>query len=209
MKVVFGGTFDPVHIGHLQMATELKDALAVEKVHLMPCHDAVHKTTSASSFDRLQMLMLSIDGDDSIAIDDREVKRNKPSYTIDSLKELREELGRESLTLVMGSDSIVGIKSWREVNLFHGLTNLVIIDRPNANFDQTAALLLAQLGYNQAKCIQDLEQSVSGLWFRLKLSALDISSSGIRTSLCDKKSVRYLVKDAVSQYICDNALYGS
>jgi len=207
--VVFGGTFDPVHIGHLRMATELRCAVGVDVVHLMPCFQAVHKEVSATSADRLNMLALSIDGDSGLAIDKREIRRNKPSFTYDSLRELRKEISTSPMLLVMGSDSVQNLPSWRHADAFSALTNLLVIRRPGVE-NQDGCFIkktLGLLGFSKAGKLRDLKKTESGLYSELDLSALDISSTEIRSLTQARKSIRYLVKDAVRQYICDNELY--
>jgi len=208
MRVIFGGTFDPVHVGHLRMATELRDQLGVDVVHLMPCFDAVHKNQAASSIDRLNMLNLAICDDAGLLLDDREIKRNAPSYTIDSLRELREQVKDESLVIVMGSDSLRGLKSWKEAESFSKLTNLIFINRPGVALDNSfESSVLSQLGFSRAGTLDEMKNSLNGLWIQLNLTALDVSSTEIREAVYEGNSIRYLVKDAVRQYICDNALY--
>jgi len=210
MRVFFGGTFDPVHIGHLRMATELREILGVDSVYLMPCFDAVHKKTVTSSANRLDMLNLAVCDDAGIQIDDREIKRNIPSYTIDSLVELREEVESESLVMVMGSDSLLDLALWKGAEHFSGLANLIFINRPGVVFDEdVVGAELSRLGFTKACALGEMKSSSKGLWFQLSLTALDVSSTEIRKAVYEGKSIRYLLKDAVRQYICDNELYSA
>lgn len=212
MRVIFGGTFDPVHIGHLRMANELAEVLAVEKIHLMPCFQAVHKEgVGASSQHRLNMLALAVKEDSSLALDDRENRRGKESFTYDSLLELREEIGNESLCLVVGSDAANGLSKWFKVKAFSKLTNIIILQRPDLAVsivtEQTLLSQLYALGFEQAEALNELKSSAAGRFKIVNLTQLDISSSGIRNRIRKGLSIRYLVTDAVRAYICDNALY--
>jgi len=222
MRVVFGGTFDPVHIGHLRMATELAFALSVDHVHLMPCYRAVHKANvAASAAQRLAMLELCVASDERLCIDDREIKRGEPSYTIDSLRAIRsEDLNATSndgtvydappICIAMGSDSAAGLPHWKGSNEFLSLAHIVIIERPSDSAlagELQIDRQLEAMGFVAAESLEALKQSRSGKYFRIKLTALDVSSTMIRESVAMKKSIRYLVTDAVDEYICDNALY--
>jgi len=194
------------------MATELATELDVGQVYLMPCFEAVHKKeVGASAGHRLNMLNLSLSGRGSLSVDIREIERGKPSYTIDSLKDIRKEVGDESLCIVMGTDSAKSLSFWKGVAEFATLTNIIVIrrstDEPLEINSITCDDSLLALGFHQAESITDLKQSCAGKFFRLDLSELDISSTAIRESVQQKKSVRYLVTDAVNEYICDNTLY--
>jgi len=209
MRVVFGGTFDPVHIGHISMALELKDYLSLDTIYLMPCFKAAHKDkVSASAEHRCNMLNLAVKSFTSLKIDDREILRGQTSYTIDSMHELRQVVGKESLCFVLGSDALAGIASWRHVEMFSSLAHLIIISRP----DDEAALLfnvsnLEKFGYQAAPNLKDLARHSNGYYLSVELSKIAVSSSMIRDKIIEDESVANLVTDEVNQYICDNGLY--
>ena len=170
MKVIFGGTFDPVHIGHLRMANELAETLSVKAVSLMPCYEAVHKQkVGASSEHRLNMLALAIKNDTLLALDDRECRRGEASYTIDSLLELRSELGVESLCLVMGADSANSLSSWLRVGEFSKLTHVVVINRSEAQSIVVNKMIIAEklksLGFSLAMSLNELKEVSAGSFF--------------------------------------------
>jgi nicotinate-nucleotide adenylyltransferase len=212
MKVVFGGTFDPVHIGHLRMASALSEILSVEDVSIMPCYDALHKQgVGASSEHRMKMLTLALEYDDLIVLDSRESRRGEASYTIDSLYELRGELGDESLCFVMGADAANGMPSWFRVSEFSKLTHIVVINRSGAQGVVLNQVMIAEklelLGFTLAVSLNELKDVSAGRFVFIDLPLLDISSSYIRNRIKQGLSIRYLVTDAVRGYICDNALY--
>ena len=213
MRVVFGGTFDPVHIGHLRMANELAGYLTLDKVYLMPCYRAVHKQgVGAPSEHRLNMLALAVKDDVSIALDDRESQRGQASYTIDSLQELRQEVGSESLCLVVGTDAAKGLASWFRIGEFSRLTNIIVIRRPDEQYsgldkEHILEQSLEALSFSPAATVEDIKMASAGKYIMINLTALDVSSSYIRKSIKQGLSIRYLVTDAVREYICDNALY--
>ena len=212
MKVVFGGTFDPVHIGHLRMANALAESLSVKEVFMMPCYDAVHKhDVGASSECRKDMLALAAKNDTLVSLDDRESRRGKSSYTIESLLELRAELGEESLCFVMGTDAANGFSSWFRVNEFSKLTHVVVVNRVEArcdSIDQAAvAAKLESLGFSLSRSLNELKTEPAGKFIFLDLPLLEISSTDIRERIKQGLTIRYLVTDEVRGYICDNALY--
>jgi nicotinate-nucleotide adenylyltransferase len=212
MRVIFGGTFDPVHIGHLRMASELVSELGVRCIHLMPCYKAVHKdSVSASANDRIEMLRLATSDDNCLSVDDREVRRGRESYTVDSLRDIRQEISEQPLSIVMGTDSALGLDSWRDVEVFSTLTHIVVVRRPGETKDSQSLVRqgLRELGFEMVESPHALHQKSSGLAIMLELTQLDVSSTYIRSCVKENKSIRYLVKGAVESYICDNRLYQS
>jgi len=215
MKVVFGGTFDPVHIGHVRMALELIEALqgsipkdsAPRSVDFLPCYEAVHKSGVAASPDqRKAMLDLSILGSEQLALDERELRRRTPSFTVDTLRELRAELGAEPLVFAMGSDSASSMRYWRDIAEYAGLCHVVVMRRSQVEAGFCGDFF-GSVGYELASSLTDLAKRPAGRVIELELKLLDISSSDIRERVASGRSIRYLVSGAVEQYICDNALY--
>ncbi len=205
MKVVLGGTFDPVHLGHLRMAIELGEALRCQTVDLMPCYLAVHKDdVSASSTHRLAMLNRAISEEPGLAIDERELLKRGPSFTIDSLMDIRSEIGDEPLVLAMGGDSALQLESWYRSDELAQYAHIVVMERPG--FRQNSKVL-SSLGFKPADSVKSLNGDRAGYSLQLQLNLLQISSTYIRRSVREGKNIRYLVPDAVADYICDNGLY--
>lgn len=206
MRLVFGGTFDPVHVGHLRMATEVSEAMAAGPVWLMPCYQAVHKDAVAGDADaRTQMLELAVAHDPLLKVDDREVLRASPSYTIDTLRELKALKPDESIALIMGTDSFASFSSWKENEAFSELCHLIVVERPGAQ----AQFEIGQQfhGFESTLDRDRLSKKGSGYALFLELNLLSISSSDIRERLAQGNSARYIVPSAVLKFICDNALY--
>jgi len=110
---VFGGTFDPIHYGHLRTAFEMLQALRFEEVRFIPCGDPPHRgETYAKATQRLQMVQVAVDGQSGFVVDERELKREGPSYSFDTLKSLRAEFPRRSLGLILGMDAFLGLPGW-------------------------------------------------------------------------------------------------
>jgi len=209
MKVILGGTFDPVHFGHLRMATELAEALAVSEVSLLPCFKAVHKQgVAATAEQRLKMLELAVEGDPLLSVDVRELARKESSYTYDTLVQLKEELPNESIVLAMGSDAFDSLPSWYKVERFAELCHVVVMQRPGSVSD-TLGQGARTLGFTPVSGFESLSTASVGLFLELQLNLLEISSSDIRGRAEQGQSIRYLLPSAVSDFICDNAIYQS
>ncbi|MDX1452366.1 MAG: nicotinate-nucleotide adenylyltransferase [Oleiphilaceae bacterium] len=212
MKAVFGGSFDPVHIGHLRMATELAETLGLDRVMLMPCYAPVHKDgLGATAAQRVAMLELAVADNPLLEIDRREMERAGPSFTYDSLVAMRAE-SEEPILLVMGSDTAAGFESWHRAADFHSLCHVIVIERPASvgdfvNDGEDTIRPLEQQGFSRVESLKGLQQAPTGCCLLLRLNLLDVSSTYIRNAVKQKRSIRYLVTDAVARYICDNGLY--
>ncbi len=210
MKVVFGGTFDPVHVGHLRMALELAQTLQqhdpAARVDLLPCFSAVHKDgVGASAADRVAMLRLALANEPLLALDSREIARGTPSFTIDSLRELRAELPQTPLAWVIGSDNLSAVQRWKDFADYSSLCHLIVLGRPGHLMAQAEGLL--RVGFERVEQLPALYEAPCGRLLCLNLNALEVSSSYLRDCLETGRSIRYLVPDAVMHYICDNAVY--
>lgn len=201
MKTILGGTFDPVHIGHLRLALELAERLSAP-VNLMPCYGAVHKDgVSASPQQRLDMLQLAINGEPLLGVDAREITRQRPSYTIDSLREIRAEQGIAPVNLVIGSDNLSQLPGWKNAQDYAGLCHLIVVHRPGFPVPD-----VVPEGFVRAT-LDELKARPNGCLCLVGIEGLNVSSTQVRQCLAAGLSIRYLVADAVHRYICDNALY--
>lgn len=210
---LFGGTFDPIHYGHLRLAQELATGLGLEEVRFTPAGRPPHRESPAvSSRQRLEMARLAIAGNPLFTLDAREILREAPSYTVDTLTELRRELGgARSLCLFMGSDAFLGLATWHRWQELFGLAHIVVAHRPG--FPQTgwAESMPATLRQEFAQRLQTdartLREAPHGAILAQVITALDISASHIRMSLRAGISPRYLLPDAVLDYIQTHRLY--
>ncbi|XKH00157.1 nicotinate-nucleotide adenylyltransferase [Marinobacter nauticus] len=209
MHVIYGGTFDPIHHGHLRLALEVCDALAVATIDLVPCHIPPHRgDTGADSQQRLDLLQLAIAGEPALRVDDRELRRAGASYTADTLRQLREELGPdEPLTMVVGTDAFAAFDRWREWQSIPGLAHIVVVRRPGADLPSgSEAQKLVKS--RRADEYQALHEQPCGLVLELDPPLLDISATGIRERIADGRSPRYLTPDSVWNSIRAQGLYG-
>ena len=207
MRVLFGGTFDPVHIGHLRMALELAEAIGAPEVNFVPCYEAVHKAgVSASPAERLKMLQLATKREAALNVDEREILRQSASFTIDTLREVRAEDESVSLVLAVGSDSARNMSEWKEIESYADLCHVVVMERPgHQSLDGYKCLI--QKGFDVAADAGGLKAQSAGKLLVLRLNLLEVSSSDIRERVNSGRNIRYLVEDAVHSYIWDNGLY--
>lgn len=204
---LFGGTFDPVHFGHLRMALELKEALGFDEMRLLPCHQPRHRQTpGVSSEHRRQMLALAIRDCPQLAMDDRELRRGGDTYTVDTLEELRAELGDSvSISFCMGLDSLLTLTSWHRWHRLLELAHLVVVTRPGWQLPgegDVAELLNARRGEQH-----HLRERASGRIVVREQTLLPISATRIRQLIARGQSPRFLLPDAVLEYIEDKRLY--
>nr|WP_239985743.1 nicotinate-nucleotide adenylyltransferase [Marinobacter salexigens] len=210
MHVIYGGTFDPVHHGHLRLALEVSDRLGSVPVSLVPCHIPPHRgETGATATQRLRLLELAIADEPCLHIDDRELRREGASYTADTLRQLRKELGAElPLAMVVGTDAFAGFDCWKEWRQIPELAHIIVVQRPGITLapEGEPARLLAERGVDGAGA---LHGRASGLVLKLDPPWLDISATGIRERISRGQSPRYLAPDAVLTEIQRMGLYGA
>lgn len=210
MHVIYGGTFDPIHHGHLRLAIELCDRLEVERVSLVPCYIPPHRSdTGASASQRLKLMELAMQGEPRLYIDDRELRRAGASYTAHTLRQLREELGPDQpLVMVVGTDAFAGFDRWREWERIPELAHIVVVRRPGPALDpeNTPARLLAR---RRVEDVGSLRSTPAGCILELDPPLLDISATGIRERIAAGRSPRYLTPDSVWEEIRHQRLYGA
>ncbi len=205
---ILGGTFDPVHFGHLRPALELLQQLPLTEIRLIPCRIPPHRGRPvASPEDRLRMVAAAVADEPQLIVDDRELHRDGPSYSVDTLLGLRAELGdTESLALIMGMDAFHNLSSWHRWQEIPNLAHLLVTYRPGAPVPRDGALgrwaRAAQAGHVDTLC----DRPAGGLliW---SVTQLDISATAIRDTVARGESVRYLLPDPVWAYIQTHRLY--
>lgn len=205
---VFGGTFDPVHYGHLRTALELVELLQLQQLRLMPCAVPPHREPPAcSARHRAAMVELAVAGEPRLVCDTRELGREGVSYTIDSLVELRRELGEgHSLCLVMGCDAVLGITTWHRWQELLDWAHVVVIARPGWQLP-VAGPVADWLRQHRLADRRPLRERPNGGTLIEELRPLAISSTEIRRLLAAGRSPRYLLPQAVLDYIQSHKLY--
>lgn len=183
---VFGGSFDPVHLGHLIVAEAAADALALAQVRFVPARAQPFKAGrhAASPEARLAMLHLGLEGNPRFAADDCELRRAAPSYTVDTLRTLHDARPGDRLFLLVGADAAADLPHWRDPERIAELATVVVLTRPGE----------ARPGHRFVTR-------------RLDVPAIDISATAVRARCRRGDSIRYLVPEAVRRYIADRGLY--
>lgn len=208
---ILGGTFNPIHFGHLRMAQELADAMNLDTVRFIPAANPPHKDTpTISAEQRAAMVKLAIADNDRFVFDDRELHRAGASYTVDTLLSLREELGdKTSITLFMGSDAFTKFDTWHRWQEIITLCHIALVQRPPLLVQEhkLSKTLETFLHNHYSENSDDLHHQASGVVTMRQITALDISSTAIRHGLQHGDSVRYLIPDNVIEYIQQHKLY--
>ncbi|TDR54921.1 nicotinate-nucleotide adenylyltransferase [Halomonas ventosae] len=206
---MLGGTFDPVHLGHLRSAVELREALALDRVHMVPAAmPPLRGEPRISAADRLALLRLGIGDTPGLVADPRELEREGPSYSADTLASLRRELGDEArLVMALGHDAFLRLADWHEPERLFTLAHVVVIDRP----DHQAALPEALVDLLAGREVEESEALMArpaGRLLRLRLpSRMAISATEVRRRLASGRSVRYLLPEAVEAQLLSRGLY--
>ncbi|KPP98227.1 nicotinate-nucleotide adenylyltransferase [Marinobacter sp. HL-58] len=210
MHVIYGGTFDPIHHGHLRLAVELRERLGVPEVSLMPCHVPPHRDQpGATSEQRVALLKLAIADEPGLALDDRELGRDGASYTAETLRQVRAELGpHEPLTMVLGTDSFAGFDRWQEWQRIPELAHIVVVRRPGPGL-APGSVPERLLQERRVDSVEALYGAPCGHILELDPPLLDISATGVRERILSGRSPRYLLPDSVWQEIRHRRLYGA
>lgn len=211
LEVYYGGTFDPVHCGHLAVARLASDTLAA-RVTLLPAADRLpHRAAPrASAVHRLSMLETAVAEEPGLSVDARETRRNGPSYTVDTLSELRAELGPEApIAFVVGADSFAGLPDWKDWTRLFELAHFVIADRPGVSLQEGLADgLVRQLEGRWCDDPEALSNRPHGLILRLPALQHEATASEVRARIAADLDWQALVPRAVGRYIIEHALYG-
>ncbi len=216
---IFGGTFNPIHLGHLRAAVELREGFGLDAVYLIPSASPPHKDhgTLAPAADRLEMVQRAIARHDGLRASDIELKRTGPSFTIDTVCAFRKHLPEEAwLYLIMGLDAFLEIETWKSYQDLLHIIPLIVINRPDGkgriqpSIDHAVANLLEHGSIKGYECTMDtpcFKHCEKQPIFTFNVTPMDISSTAIRNLVRQNKTLEFLVPDAVREYIADQGLY--
>jgi nicotinate-nucleotide adenylyltransferase len=198
---ILGGTFDPVHFGHLRAALELHQAMDLAEVRLIPCYQPVHrKLPVASPEQRLAMVRKAVKTEPALRVDDCEIRRKGPSYMVDTLKILHKKMPHTPLCLIMGIDALLNFPGWHKWEEILTLTHLIVAHRPQYQLPQTGK---ERLKHHSTS----LHDSLAGHILLHPVTPLEISSTDIRKQISTDRNPRYLLPDSVYDYIKQHGTY--
>jgi nicotinate-nucleotide adenylyltransferase len=202
---LFGGTFDPVHNGHLHAAEAVLAALGISQIRLVLSARPSHKdSTGASLEQRWEMLNLACADNPALIPDDREMHRQRPSYTVETLEAIRAESPQEELVWVIGSDAFALLESWYRWQEVLELANLIVLRRPGG-FPEMSERMVA---YTEAHQVESLVDCHKGGIFMLEDSMQEVSAQDIRAAVAAGRDVSHLIPPPVALYIREHRLYG-
>ncbi len=202
-----GGTFDPIHFGHLRPALEIQQALNLQSLYLLPNYIAPHKEKSlANTQQRIEMVKLAIQETPELQLNTQELLRSTPSYTIDTLKLLRQQYPETPICFIMGMDSLINFDSWYQYQEILDYCHIVVSHRPgwDPTFNEVVSALLTK---HQIQNPALLHSALAGYIYFQSTSQLAISSSQIRDLLAAKRSINFLTPQSVCTYIKEQHCY--
>ncbi|RDX35332.1 nicotinate-nucleotide adenylyltransferase [Kangiella sp. HD9-110m-PIT-SAG06] len=209
IHIVLGGTFDPVHYGHLRMTQEMLNRFPYAKVALMPAAYPPHRPQpGASPQQRIEMLELVLGKYPQLTVDTRELQRKDPSYSVVTLKDIRREVGEKTcLVFLMGTDAFAKLNEWYEWRELIKLTNILVVGRPSSELPSEGKV--AEFYQQHAiDNLEDLPQYSCGKVGYCEMPQLDISSTYIREQINQGFSPRFLLPDGILDYMNQHGLYG-
>jgi len=209
---ILGGTFDPIHLGHTQSAEAVANELGLQEILLIPAHIPPHKVSPelvphASAEQRAAMVEIACQKSNIFSCDLRELKRSGHSYTIDTLKELKQQYPEQSLYFIIGMDSLLNFTTWHQYQEILSLCHLVVNTRPNYSVDVLNDETKTLLSNCQTTDIRELTLFDSGKIFFSNKCFFDISSTHIRQHLAHKKGYNQHLLPSISEFIHKNKLY--
>ena len=203
---IFGGTFDPIHYGHLRTAFELLQAVPLAEVRFVPAGRPPHRDAPrCRALDRLAMVEAAVADQPGFTVDARELDRDGPSYTVTTLRELRAEDPGRPLCLIVGMDAFLGLPTWHEWRVILDLAHLVVAHRPGWSAPREG--LLAELLAQRGAAAAELRASPAGRIHVRAVTPLEISSTDLRDLIVAGRDPRYLVPDAVRALIAESGCY--
>lgn len=208
LRILYGGTFDPIHEGHLAVARAARDATAA-KVYFLPAADPPHRPRpGASAEQRVRMIALAIAGEGAFLIDRRELDRSGPSWTDGTLREIRAQIGEDApIAWLIGDDAFRELHTWHDWRSLFGLAHFMVAVRPGYALDGLAEPLVAACDGRWTTDVAALAQQPAGLLYRLVLDPHPASASGIRRALGGGRGDRGWLPPLVAEYIRRQGLY--
>jgi nicotinate-nucleotide adenylyltransferase len=203
---LFGGTFDPIHLGHLRIALEVADALELEQVRFIPNRVPPHRRQPlASGLQRLELIKAATQGESRFVADDRELRQDKTSYTVHTLRALHQEFPNQSWAFIIGVDAFLQLPSWYEWQDLFNLTHFIVVGRPGYALNTSTETPWFQPYWVDS--IAELKDRPTGGVLAIDIKGLDISATQLRNLIARGESPRYLTPDPVWAMIKAQQLY--
>lgn len=205
---ILGGTFDPFHHGHLRMAIECREKLQLESVRLVPLYTPPHRRPPVASAEhRLAMLSLAVRDHDFLQVDDCELQRRGISYTIETIKQIRNGMATTPLCLLMGRDAFNALTAWRDWRNLIDYTHIVVADRPGGSTGDNDTDLADFVRQFRTDNPDELRSPGAGKLYELTIPLLDISATGIRKIFQAGKDPAGLLPEPIIEYVQSHSLY--
>ena len=205
---ILGGTFDPIHYGHLRTALDVQQRLALDEVRFIPCGEPPHRVAPiAEPLQRLAMVRAAIAGQDRFVADDRELRRDGPSYMVDTLSSLKNDFKDESLCLILGTDAFNGLAQWHQWQKIFALANIVVMKRPEV--DGKAKInkhLFSQIKHRLVDA-DVLNKKQNGAICFIPVTQLEISATMIRQQWQQCNDIQFFLPDSVLRLIQQQNIY--
>lgn len=204
---IFGGSFDPIHLGHCRVAIDILQQLNLQEIRFVPCKQPVHKEkVFAAAEHRQAMVKLAIEDTPGLVLDNHELERDTPSYMLETLQSLRSEVGEQPLCLIIGIDAFMKINTWHQWQELINYAHFIVIQRPNYQLTWPANIKdsLKQRVVENAAALQ--QQPAGSIYFHSP-RLLNISATEIRQLIKEGKSPRFLLSRRVLNYIQAHGLY--
>jgi nicotinate-nucleotide adenylyltransferase len=204
---IFGGTFDPIHYGHLRTAFELREAVRLAEVRFLPTGNPPHRDqTQASAEERLAMVRAAVAEQPGFSVDDRETRRSGFSYSVDTLAELRGEFPQRSICLLLGMDAFLGLPNWHRWREILELAHVVVAHRPGWKAPTQGPLGEVMVDHGTGS-VRDLHDATAGHIYVHAVTQLEISSTDLRALIARGRDPRYLVPDSVCKLLRETGWY--
>ncbi|HVC37215.1 MAG TPA: nicotinate-nucleotide adenylyltransferase [Gammaproteobacteria bacterium] len=204
---IFGGSFDPIHFGHLRPALEILDVLSLDEIRFIPAGQPPHRQAPAAAASlRLQMVKAAVAMEPRFLVDEREIKRSAPSYSVDTLAELRRELPSDALALLVGMDAFLGFPGWHQWRMIFDYAHVIVAHRPGWVL-QSGGELVDLIHQRQAMSAPELWSTKAGRILLQPVTQLEISSTLVRASIAAGGDPRYLVPETVRELILNSHCY--
>ena len=204
---IFGGTFDPIHYGHLRTAFELAEAVRLAEVRFLPTGNPPHRDPAqASAEERLAMVRAAVAGQPGFTVDDRETRRGGLSYSVDTLGELRGEFPQRSICLLLGMDAFLGLPNWHRWREILELAHVVVAHRPGWKAPTQGPLGEVMVDHGTGS-VRDLHDATAGRIYVHAVTQLEISSTDLRALIARGRDPRFLVPDSVCKLLRETGWY--